>query len=69
MSNALQRDLARLVSRIEQEDGARAAADPYRQRFHLMPPVGWLNDPNGLCRCGNGTMCFISTARLTPRAG
>ena len=40
MSNALQRDLARLVSRIEREDGAHAAADPYRQRFHLMPPVG-----------------------------
>ena len=26
-----------------------AEKDPYRQRFHLMPPVGFLNDPNGLC--------------------
>ena len=52
MSNALQRDLITLVRRIEREDGLRAAADPWRQRFHLMPPVGWLNDPNGLCRCG-----------------
>lgn len=24
-------------------------SDPYRLRFHLMPPTGWLNDPNGLC--------------------
>lgn len=24
--------------------------DPWRLRFHLMPPVGWLNDPNGLCQ-------------------
>ncbi len=23
--------------------------DPFRQRFHLMPPCGYLNDPNGLC--------------------
>ena len=23
--------------------------DPYRLNFHLMPPTGWLNDPNGLC--------------------
>lgn len=28
--------------------------DPWRMGFHLMPPVGWLNDPNGLCQL-NGT--------------
>ena len=26
--------------------------DPWRMGFHLMPPVGWLNDPNGLCQLG-----------------
>lgn len=24
--------------------------DPYRMGFHLMPPTGWLNDPNGCCQ-------------------
>lgn len=24
--------------------------DPWRMGFHLMPPVGWINDPNGLCQ-------------------
>ncbi len=23
-------------------------SDPYRLRFHIQPPMGWLNDPNGL---------------------
>lgn len=21
----------------------------YRQKYHIMPPQGWMNDPNGLC--------------------
>lgn len=29
------------------ENGDKVLADPYRQAYHLMPPVGLLNDPNG----------------------
>lgn len=28
---------------------ARAKQDPMHLSYHLMPPAGWLNDPNGLC--------------------
>lgn len=28
----------------------RVKADPFRLDFHLMPPAGWMNDPNGLCQ-------------------
>ena len=59
MSNALQRDLMRLVERVEREDGPRADQDPHRLAFHLMPPVGWLNDPNGLCRMGEDYHVFF----------
>ncbi|HIY37757.1 MAG TPA: glycoside hydrolase family 32 protein [Candidatus Agathobaculum merdigallinarum] len=69
MSNALQRDLERLVARVEREDGPRAAADPYRQRFHLMPPVGWMNDPNGLCRCGEWYHVFYQYGPFDPTGG
>ncbi len=30
------------------ENRARVLKDPDRLSYHLMPPVGWLNDPNGL---------------------
>lgn len=47
--NALTRDLTALVRLVERENLAKANSDPNRLGFHLMPPVGWLNDPNGLC--------------------
>ncbi len=28
----------------------RARKDGNRLKYHLMPPAGWLNDPNGLCQ-------------------
>lgn len=24
--------------------------DKNRLHFHMMPPTGWMNDPNGLCQ-------------------
>ncbi|SHK95358.1 glycoside hydrolase family 32 protein [Hespellia stercorisuis] len=47
--NALNRDLCKLVGRVEAADLSKINSDPYRLKFHLMPPVGWMNDPNGLC--------------------
>ena len=48
--NALTRDLEALTKTVEAQAGGM---DPFRQKLHLMPPTGWLNDPNGLCQfCG-----------------
>ena len=32
------------------EKNTKINQDPYKLGFHLMPPTGWLNDPNGLCQ-------------------
>ncbi|MFR2055014.1 MAG: hypothetical protein ACLS3Y_06375 [Collinsella sp.] len=48
MSNALQRDLAKLVANIDAAAAERGPG-PYAQHFHIMPPTAGLNDPNGLC--------------------
>lgn len=45
--NALTRDLMKLTADAEKKADLNGK---YRQKLHLMPPVGWLNDPNGLCQ-------------------
>lgn len=67
--NASYDDLKRLISRMEQADRDLVSADPCRLRFHLMPPVGWLNDPNGLCRCGDWYHVFYQYSPFNPDAG
>lgn len=42
----------------EKEGKILSATDPRRLAYHLMPPTGWLNDPNGLCRFNGTTHIF-----------
>ncbi len=37
--------------------------------FHLMPPVGWLNDPNGLCQCNGIYHIFFQYSPKNPNGG
>ena len=67
--NALQRDLKRLVPMVEAAGAARAAADPHRQKLHVQPPVGWLNDPNGLCQIGDEYHVFYQYGPFDPTGG
>ncbi len=67
--NALQKDLTLLVSRIEAGDRARVDADTRRLRFHLMPPTGWLNDPNGLCWYKGNYHVFYQYGPFDPNGG
>lgn len=69
ITNALYRDLDSLVKYIEKEQETSVNADPYRLKFHLMPPVGWMNDPNGLCFCEGYYHVFYQYSPFNPRGG
>ncbi len=43
--------------------------DKWRQRFHLMPPVGWLNDPNGLCQLNGEYHIFFQYSPFDVKPG
>lgn len=47
--HAQQEELKQRIILAEKQAAAKRADDPYRFGFHLMPPSGWMNDPNGLC--------------------
>lgn len=47
--STLTKVLAEQIRQVEEVCFAEKTMQPYRLTHHLMPPVGWLNDPNGLC--------------------
>lgn len=53
----------------EQKACKTALEDPMRLRFHLMPPVGWLNDPNGLCEADGVNHIFFQYNPVEPAFG
>ncbi|MBP3457845.1 MAG: glycoside hydrolase family 32 protein [Lachnospiraceae bacterium] len=42
---------------------------PYALKLHMMPPVGWLNDPNGLCQKDGIYHIFFQYSPFDARGG
>lgn len=62
----------RLKAEAEKQEAlyaSRVAADPYRLRLHLMPKVGWMNDPNGLCQFQGLYHVFFQYSPMDARGG
>lgn len=73
--NALTKDLIKLVQAKEKQasekEAERKAAGRagFRQKLHLMPPAGWLNDPNGLCEFGGLYHAFFQYSPFDAEGG
>ena len=63
---ALTKDLMKLTAQTE-NNGKRDGK--FRQKLHLMPPVGWLNDPNGLCQFKGAYHAFFQYSPFNAEGG
>ena len=53
----------------EKRIGGTVAGCPFRTRFHIMPPVGWINDPNGLCQFRGVFHAYFQYSPLSVHGG
>ena len=69
--NALTRDLVNLVNTAEENQTAKeqTSGTQFREKLHLMPPVGWLNDPNGLCQLNGIYHAFFQYSPFNAEGG
>ena len=69
--NALTRDLIKLVDMTEEmmKEKEQKEGTAYREQLHLMPPVGWLNDPNGLCQLNGIYHAFFQYSPFNAEGG
>lgn len=53
----------------ERKSVPTVSQDPWRLKFHLMPPTGWLNDPNGLCQAEGVYHVFFQYSPFSAKGG
>lgn len=44
-------------------------SDKWRNKYHIMAPIGWINDPNGLCEFKGEYHCYYQYSPLSPIGG
>ncbi|MFV0467209.1 MAG: glycoside hydrolase family 32 protein [Lachnospiraceae bacterium] len=64
-------DRKELLAAVDEAEKNRilVAQGKYRHKFHIMPPVGWLNDPNGLCYYKGWHHVFFQYSPTDPSGG
>lgn len=44
-------------------------SDKWRNKYHIIAPIGWINDPNGLCEFNEEYHCYYQYSPLSPTGG
>lgn len=66
--NALHRTLQKLVDEAVEKQKHKNI-QRWIPHFHVMPPVGWLNDPNGLCEYEGTYYAFFQMSPFEVHGG
>lgn len=67
--NALHRAWEKLLTEeLEKKENSKNE-DVWRPLLHIAPPIGWLNDPNGLCQYRGVYHAFYQLAPFQPEGG
>lgn len=67
--NTVERDYLTAIQAYENMQKPLCDKDPWRLKFHIMPPVGWLNDPNGLCCFQGRYYVYFQYSPFSPKGG
>lgn len=63
------KDLVKAVRMAEKLEREGDRKDPWRLHLHLMPPTGWMNDPNGLCQFQGNYHVFFQYSPFDAKGG
>ena len=64
-----QSDITKQIRQDMNRQKAIVDADPWRLHYHLMPEVGWLNDPNGAVQFNGTYHIYHQYVPETPNGG
>lgn len=67
--NVMRELLQQKLAETEEKSKEELQKDPWRLGYHIMPPAGWLNDPNGLCQYGGQYYVFFQYAPFDAEGG
>lgn len=58
-----------LIKECKEQHLDKVTNDKWRNKYHIMAPIGWINDPNGLCEFNGEYHCFYQYSPLNPLGG